>query len=65
MQMLEPIISYPIDVATKQEIVVFKTPGADTNAVKEAVMASILLDDSFIEVSHHYDLNDVKVHCCL
>ncbi|MGT2929457.1 phosphoglycerate dehydrogenase [Streptococcus dentasini] len=33
----------PIDVATEQGIVVFNTPGANANAVKEAVTASILL----------------------
>lgn len=33
----------PIDEATEQGIVVFNTPGANANAVKEAVIASILL----------------------
>lgn len=33
----------PIDVATEKGIVVFNTPGANANAVKEAVIASILL----------------------
>ncbi|MCJ1970172.1 3-phosphoglycerate dehydrogenase family protein [Lactococcus carnosus] len=33
----------PIDVATDQGIVVFNTPGANANAVKEAVLASTLL----------------------
>ena len=33
----------PIDEATAQGIVVFNTPGANANAVKEAVLASILM----------------------
>lgn len=33
----------PIDEATKKGIVVFNTPGANANAVKEAVIASLLL----------------------
>ncbi|MGT2636829.1 phosphoglycerate dehydrogenase [Streptococcus ratti] len=33
----------PIDAATAKGIVVFNTPGANANAVKEAVIASILL----------------------
>ena len=33
----------PIDQATEQGIVVFNTPGANANAVKEAVIASLLL----------------------
>lgn len=33
----------PIDAATEQGIVVFNTPGANANAVKEAVIASTLL----------------------
>ena len=33
----------PVDQATAQGIVVFNTPGANANAVKEAVLASILL----------------------
>lgn len=33
----------PIDEATEKGIVVFNTPGANANAVKEAVLASILL----------------------
>lgn len=33
----------PIDKATEQGIVVFNTPGANANAVKEAVIASLLL----------------------
>ncbi|MGT2826538.1 3-phosphoglycerate dehydrogenase family protein [Streptococcus himalayensis] len=33
----------PVDAATAQGIVVFNTPGANANAVKEAVLASILL----------------------
>ena len=33
----------PVDEATKKGIVVFNTPGANANAVKEAVLASILL----------------------
>lgn len=33
----------PIDEATAQGIVVFNTPGANANAVKEAVLASILI----------------------
>ncbi|MEW4353389.1 3-phosphoglycerate dehydrogenase family protein [Streptococcus pneumoniae] len=33
----------PVDRATSQGIVVFNTPGANANAVKEAVIASILL----------------------
>ncbi|MCS4488731.1 phosphoglycerate dehydrogenase [Streptococcus sciuri] len=33
----------PIDEATEQGIVVFNTPGANANAVKEAVIASLLL----------------------
>ncbi|MDR1567757.1 MAG: phosphoglycerate dehydrogenase [Streptococcaceae bacterium] len=32
----------PIDVASKQGIVVFNTPGANANAVKEGVLASLL-----------------------
>ena len=33
----------PIDQATQEGIVVFNTPGANANAVKEAVLASLLL----------------------
>ena len=33
----------PVDEATEKGIVVFNTPGANANAVKEAVLASILL----------------------
>ncbi|KXT77141.1 D-3-phosphoglycerate dehydrogenase [Streptococcus sp. DD10] len=33
----------PIEVATAEGIVVFNTPGANANAVKEAVLASLLL----------------------
>ena len=33
----------PVDKATEKGIVVFNTPGANANAVKEAVLASILL----------------------
>lgn len=33
----------PVDQATEQGIVVFNTPGANANAVKEAVIASLLL----------------------
>ena len=33
----------PVDVASAQGIVVFNTPGANANAVKEAVLTSILL----------------------
>ena len=33
----------PIDEATAAGIVVFNTPGANANAVKEAVLASILM----------------------
>ena len=33
----------PVDQATEQGIVVFNTPGANANAVKEAVLAALLL----------------------
>ncbi len=33
----------PVDVCTEQGVVVFNTPGANANAVKELVMAGLLL----------------------
>ena len=52
----------PIDEATKQGIVVFNTPGANANAVKELVICGMLLSSrgiiDGIEFAKKLDLND-------
>ena len=52
----------PIDNATKKGIVVFNTPGANANAVKELVICGMLLSSrgivEGIEFAKHLDLKD-------
>ena len=52
----------PIDDATKKGIVVFNTPGANANAVKELVICGMLLSSrgiiEGIEFAKHLDLED-------
>ena len=52
----------PIDNATKRGIVVFNTPGANANAVKELVICGMLLSSrgivEGIEFAKHLDLKD-------
>ncbi|MBA4692197.1 MAG: 3-phosphoglycerate dehydrogenase [SAR86 cluster bacterium] len=54
----------PIDEATKQGIVVFNTPGANANAVKELVICGMLLSSrgiiEGIEFAKKLDLKDPK-----
>jgi D-3-phosphoglycerate dehydrogenase len=54
----------PIDEATKQGIVVFNTPGANANAVKELVICGMLLSSrgiiEGIEFAKKLDLKDSK-----
>jgi len=54
----------PIDEATKQGIVVFNTPGANANAVKELVICGMLLSSrgiiDGIEFAKKLDLKDPK-----
>ena len=54
----------PIDKATKQGIVVFNTPGANANAVKELVICGMLLSSrgiiEGIEFAKKLDLKDSK-----
>ncbi len=55
----------PIDEATKQGIVVFNTPGANANAVKELVICGMLLSSrgiiDGIEFAKKLDLKDPEV----
>jgi len=54
----------PIDDATKQGIVVFNTPGANANAVKELVICGMLLSSrgiiEGIEFAKNLNLQDSK-----
>lgn len=52
----------PVDEYTKQGVVVFNTPGANANAVKELVMAGLLLSSRGIVRGMNYvqTLNEIK-----
>ena len=54
----------PIDIASKRGVVVFNTPGANANAVKELVLCGLLLSsrgiiqgNSFAKLSERVSLN--------
>ena len=54
----------PVDKATEKGIVVFNTPGANANAVKEAVLASILLSARDYIAANTW-VNNLAVMMCL
>ena len=49
----------PVDLCSKNGIVVFNTPGANANAVKEIVLAGLLLSSRGIYSGANY-INDIE-----